>query len=104
MTKWKYSLHTIMLLIASAAACFGQTSYALTPINQGGQAFGLNWISDDASTGFGSEIQSDPFTVRCVIYRNGAATVIPTPGFPICVPAAANNNGAYLLGACLRNL
>ena len=87
-----------MLLIASAATCFGQTSYTLTPINQGGQALGLNWISDDASTGFGSEIQSDPFTVRCVIYRNGAATVIPSPGFPICVPAAANNNGTYLLG------
>ena len=87
-----------MLLIASAAACFGQKSYTLTPINSGGQTLSLDWISDDGSTAFGWEIQSDPFTGRCVIYRNGAATVIPTPGFPICVPAAANNNGTYLLG------
>jgi uncharacterized protein (TIGR03437 family) len=98
MTKWKYSLHTFMLLIASAAACFGQKSYTLTPINSGGQALSLDWISDDASTAFGWEIHSNPFAGPCVIYQNGAATAITTPGFPICQPVGANNNGTYLLG------
>jgi len=98
MTKWKYSLHTIMLLIASATACFGQKSYTLTPINSGGQTLSMDWISDDASTAFGWEIQSNPFAGPCVIYQNGAATAIPTPGFRICQPEGANNNGTYLLG------
>jgi hypothetical protein len=86
------------LLIAAATACFGQKSYTLTPVNSGGQTLSLDWISDDASTGFGLELQSNPFAGVCVIYQSGAAAAIPTPGFPICQPAGANNNGLYLLG------
>lgn len=89
-------IRKLAVFIAAAAACFGQTSYTITPITApSGYQFGdLVWVSEDGKTGFGGAGQTGTFVSQCMTYQNGTTTILPTPGLP-CSPAGANT-GKYI--------
>jgi len=93
----KFSIFRVLILpcIVSASA-WAQHTYTAAPISLSGyQVAGLNWISDDAKTGYGSGLLPNTFTTQCFAYSDANTNPFLFPGTNCQPLASAQGNFVF---------
>ena len=85
----RFTTDKLILFAGAMAACSGQAAYTSTQITfPAGTSGYLTWISDDARSGVGVQIQGNITVTQCLTYQDGNINVLPTPG-SYCGPVTA---------------
>jgi uncharacterized protein (TIGR03437 family) len=90
------NFRVLILLSTVSAPVWAQHTFTASPISiTGYKVAGLNWLSDDGKTGYGSGLSQSVFSTQCFSYSDGKTNPFLFPGTNCQPLAAAQGNFVF---------